>query len=319
VTLEYEYWILNGLARTQEEARAMYEPPQKPHESVVFHLNPVTGNFALRVGFGDFKPDPETLGVKVLRPDGQLEESLSGDFREGVEVHDRQVEARIDKPYHDYNYEVQWPLPLAAGSVDKYSAARAGFLRDGLLGLRYSDGAAGLGKLVLEKLNEIRSELQLLQHPSDEVIDLSLMVWDEKSRLLHSVGGSPPTAWTTAFGDGLAGRALKLRKRLLYIRDQVTDDEIRYYISPDEAPTEVQAIQHSILLCEPVLLDKTLSGAIGVLSIGSSSRGSALYEFASQTTSTDREKWSEQHAADIVYAVAKHLLQRPRALEVAVE
>ena len=94
----------------------------------------------------------------------------------------------------------------------------------------------------------------------------------------------------------------------MWVRDRVSDDRYRFYLSTEEADSESSAFVHKILLSEPVLLGDTIGEALGVLNVGSDSDGSALYKFASNDprVATEMEEWSQRQAAELAISILKH-------------
>ncbi|HEY6292133.1 MAG TPA: metallophosphoesterase [Terriglobia bacterium] len=323
VGFEYGYWILNGMARNQEDARVMYELGREPYESAWVGVTQPTKKLSFRIVLENSPLNPKELKYIVRAGDDKTEGSLSEDFREGADVREGppfQIDVSVENPCVGYVYEVKWPLHAVGETQDSASAAQARFLRNQLLKLiGKQDGS--LADLINKKLTAMQEWLrsQAPFHDSAEEMDLSLMVWDEEKRVLRTVASLLPPehrswSWEVHFGDGLAGRTLKLRKRLLYIADHIREEKHRYYISAEEAGTEASAFKHRILLSEPVLLGDTIQEVLGVLNVGSNSDSSALYRFASPDSAEAGrwERWSQEKAGDLAVAICEYYANPPK-------
>lgn len=322
VTHEHSFRILNGLMTNQEEARFSYGTGADRYEAVEIRVRWATEKIGLVVGFESPISKPEEVQLSVLDQSGQVDETASEEFRRGLEAPSGQeIRSYVRGPYAAFTYVVRWPLPPPATvPLDPVRKGDVAYIRGKLLELREDRARANvpgtLANVVHEKLTQIASELREMSSlgAEEERIDISLMVWDEDARVLRIVAGLLPAQtkawdWTLSFGDGLAGRAMKLRKDLLYIRRGITE-EWDVYISPEEAGEGVAPIRHEVLLSMPVVYwGESLEGVLGVLNIGSDSPASGLLRFRSADSAEESgfKRWAEGIRNELVLSIKRFL------------
>ncbi len=314
---EYSYRILNYLAGNTEEALFKYGPGNEQFENLRLTLRRATEALLLSIEFEDFQLNREAVELTALDPLGNAQDTLTNVARQGLQVlggSKPRVVLRVRQPYFGYGFDVKWALPRpGAPPLDPQRLGEATFIRNTLLALRQErdqiNVAGKFANLIHGQLQQISSELHSMASYVDlnERIDVSLMAWDAQARVLRIVAGlfAPDHKvwdWTLPFGDGLAGRAMKDQKGVLYVHAE-TSEEWDAYITPlDEKGNIVGPIEHEFLLSMPMVYWRgSLQGVLGVLNLGSNSLLSALHKLRSSDEKevTQFARWLENKTKDL--------------------
>jgi hypothetical protein len=201
-----------------------------------------------------------------------LENELAGSIRfiESLNI----AALQVPRPVLGNSYGIAWKVP---------PPPEASGMRDGerqviemLLGGR--GNRAESKRRFLKKLFGILDDLirKILMPDLTSELQMNLMVWSEAERVLVPVAGAwitngedgavelvPNSEFRLKYGDGVAGKALKYRKQILWQRKAATAHR-----SPDFYKPHLNGTRHEFLICFP--LRRAGDPLFAVLCVGSS-------------------------------------------------
>lgn len=137
----------------------------------------------------------------------------------------------------------------------------------------------GIGRMVASQL--------AIHDPSDDPLEISVMVYDDDTNRLRIVAASYPstdtrTAITLEFGDGVGGRAYKNNDPRLFNKAEGLSANKPLGYLPWITFPDARGIPHEVLLCIPLTNPENKELIYGVLNIGSTRADSRLLQFAAR-------------------------------------
>lgn len=137
-------------------------------------------------------------------------------------------------------------------------------------------------------INDMVRVRLLIDNPTRDPLEISVMVYDTDTQRLRIVAGNfeptdPLAVTTLEFGDGVGGRAYKNNApRLFNKAEGLSTGKPLGYLPWTTFPS-VQGIPHEVLLCIPLTNPENTNLIYGVLNIGSARADSRLLQFAAVT------------------------------------
>ncbi len=214
-------------------------------------------------------------------------------------VEPRRIEWKIFYPRVGYRYEVRWQIAQLDDGTEESAVHEAIALRGALVRGMTKGAASKLCQTVAPLLEQLRSEFkqQFGSWEPSEIIDISVMVFDEKQGKLRVAAGLfPPESpvWTWAGfspGFGLGGRALKSNLCVHYFRGARGGVARDVYISPDEPlAAGMDLAEHEVLISAPLhLIGGSRHHIVAIFNAGTTGAASPLYNLISKSEEDSRK------------------------------
>jgi hypothetical protein len=141
---------------------------------------------------------------------------------------------------------------------------------------------------------QVRSEFGL-GNAHEEMLDLCLMAYDKDERKLGIVAGTFPQGderWTDTYkyGDGVAGRAFKMNKIRLFVKQLAIQRATPfYYRRQDRKPVrDPQEIPEAVIIACPLSLPNDNRAVYGVLTLSSKRPGSKLVDLIEENLQQEK-------------------------------
>jgi 3',5'-cyclic AMP phosphodiesterase CpdA len=243
--------------------------------------------------------NPELLVFRVGSE--SLEQRMHAAFRHHLSYdRDRNtVLLDIPSPPLGLSYRVAWTLtnePPPAGRSPQH-AGEAVRAADRLLELAVRDPKNNLlsRNLLSAIADEARREFKLMREAVDP-LSLSIMVFDPALRKLRVAAANfehddPRWGVQLSYGDGIAGRALKVNTVRLFIKARSKESWIPFYYTDgkDNAPTDTGAeIREEALISFPLSHPDIPASMFGILSLSSERPDSGLVNLTDDSTTKFR-------------------------------
>lgn len=192
---------------------------------------------------------------------------------------------RIEHPFLPANYKIRWALtaePPPSGSSSSSISGAVKEIADRLL--RLSSASPAYQELIelLKTIEEkTRSKFRL---PVEDEIEVSLMAYDKTERVLKIVAANfpldPPVRdFKLRYGNGIAGRAYKMNKGRMFLKEAAIRKETpSYYYPLDGKPYKLEDIDEAVIISIPLRHPKNKELVYAILNLSSKDPSSRLQD-----------------------------------------
>jgi Calcineurin-like phosphoesterase len=287
IDFAWERDLVNSFAMSVEQYQEMYNANDvTPVESTRFRLRHVPpAELIITVEFptGFAIDGLPVLGVfKGSNP----EPELAREYRKGLS-YDRKhnvVLARIPHPPLDFDYLVEWRLCATAAPVSTLDPSSQGRIYDAVKKLLGLDLQKNPLKEFCEKVRDASVEQFRLEEDL-EALHCSIMAYDPDQNVLRLVGASydgDDQRWDFKlnYGDGIAGRAYKMKKGRVFIKRKAIAARTPFYYVTDNSDQPISDDGHEItdevLISLPLFTSESGEFLLGVLNLNSKFAASKL-------------------------------------------
>ncbi|MGH7963860.1 MAG: hypothetical protein ACRERD_18890, partial [Candidatus Binatia bacterium] len=253
----------------------------------------------------------------LLRPKHELQEALVYDTLTNMIV------LRIPHPALRVCYRIEWRLVDQAPPTGYQASSLGGQAREiaNLLQRQppLTPEQHPLRAMLLAIEAEARQWFKLGDATADP-LDVSIMVYDESEHLLKTCAGNFPAqdprwTWTFSYGDGIAGRAHKMNKARVFVKEYAVRTRTPYYYYPpwEKPVVNPWEIEEEALVAIPLNHPQHPDEVYAILNVGSRRPGSKLVEVQQQEVESTAFR---QAVNETCFAALKRieslLKQRPR-------
>jgi hypothetical protein len=288
----YQFYGVNSYAMSVQQHRPMYgEDAESPTESAVVHLKGTP--FEELVQIVKFPESFKIYGNPelIIEDEQNVQHTqLQKKFRDNLKYYPKLnlVLCRIPYPPLNLTYKIQWrlteePPPLGQSVISLTGAADE--TANKLLKMVKGHGSDPLLKTLLDGIESEARRIFSLGNKDEEPMDLSIMVYDKKDRLLKVAAANfdqKDERWglQLGYGDGIAGRAFKMNKLRLFVKALAIQNRTPYYyVRLDGKPIlDSSDVEDEIVIALPLRHPEEPRAVYGILNMSSKKPSSKLLD-----------------------------------------
>jgi len=286
IDFAWERDLVNSFAMSVQQYQEMYKKNNvTPAESTRFRLRHVpAAELIIRV---EFPPGFAFDGFPMLGvfKGSNSEPELEREYGKGLS-YDRKhnvILARIPHPPLDFDYLVEWRLSATAAQASTLSPSSQGRIYAAVKKLLALDPRSNPLK---DFCGKVRDAAVKQFHLTEDLASLqcSIMAYDQDQKVLRVVGASydgDEHRWGLKlnYGDGIAGRAYKMNKGRVFIKQRAIAARTPFYYATDgdqAISDDGHEITHEVLISLPLFTSENSESLLGILNLSSKFAASKL-------------------------------------------